>query len=75
MINLKLLANYTTLFILTFSLSLNIVLIVLYFLRKNKKINKSESKELIDFISDLKIYGYGVVRIDPDSILYLSPKK
>jgi hypothetical protein len=37
-------------------------------LEKNKKIN--ETKELKDFIKDLTIKGYGLVRIDPDDVFY-----
>ena len=39
-----------------------------------KKLSEKEavkpSKELADFMLDLKTNGYGVVRIDPDSIFY-----
>lgn len=31
---------------------------------------KVDAKELVDFMVDLKANGYGVVRIDPDSIFY-----
>lgn len=31
---------------------------------------QKNSRELDDFLSDLKIHKYGVVRIDPDSIFY-----
>lgn len=31
---------------------------------------KQESRELLDFMTDLKINGYGIIRIDPDSVFY-----
>lgn len=31
---------------------------------------RTDSRELVDFMQDLKINGYGVVRIDPDAVFY-----
>ena len=37
---------------------------------KAEKPKKTDSKELIDFLKDMKIHGYGVLRVNPDSIFY-----
>ena len=37
---------------------------------KAEKPKKTESKELIDFLKDMKIHGYGVIRVNPDSVFY-----
>lgn len=61
-------------YLIIFSAALNIVLTILLLLKPKSKNKTTETKDLIDFITDLKIHGYGVVRIDPDSLLYISPK-
>lgn len=62
-------------YILIISIIINIVTLSFIVLKKATPKENKNSKELADFMTDIKKYGYGVVRIDPDSILYITPKK
>lgn len=63
-------------YILISSGLINLILIIYIIINyTNKKPVEKNGKELADFMQDIKKYGYGVVRIDPDSILYITPKK
>lgn len=66
-----------TLIISALSLSLIILLLILWFLKhKNEKHDvRSPSKELMDFLYDMDKHGYGVIRVDPNNIFYRSPKE
>lgn len=43
-----------------------------YFTQKTVK--RPPNEELADFLTDVKIHGYGVVRLDPDALLLRSPR-
>lgn len=45
-----------------------------YRLKKEFPENKIQSQELRDFFRDIDVKGYGVVRIDPDSIYHRSAR-
>jgi len=51
--------------------------LLLYLVKKKPAFKKSlhpPSEELVDFLGDLKRHGYGVVRIDPENLMYRSPR-
>jgi hypothetical protein len=39
-----------------------------------KKTHQKPTVDLADFLDDLKVHGFGVVRLDPDSLLVRSPR-
>jgi hypothetical protein len=43
-------------------------------LKEEKKKLQNQGADLSDFMSDLKIHGYGVVRLDPDNLIYRTPR-
>lgn len=64
--------------LLTLSLLNTIALIALAFLKARdtgvKKITKPTT-ELADFLDDIKVHGYGCVRLDPDSLIRRGPRR
>jgi hypothetical protein len=44
--------------------------------RENEKLRNQQpkSQELKDFLKDIDLKGYGVVRIDPDDMFFVSPR-
>lgn len=54
---------------------------IFYSIKLKKKSNKIRQKsteqnaDLVDFLSDIKIHGYSVVRVDPNNIFYRGTKR
>lgn len=55
------------------AIALGVLALSQYRRLQRRGLNKP-SADLSDFLSDVKIHGYGVVRLDPDALMYRGRK-